>query len=403
MAKIQIFKFETIKNLQENIPSSLKIINTMEKQMSGVITDIKKFLLFLEDLQEKDFNEYKDIFQKHAEELNNFINNIKHATKLNDVKIIKNNFQELNKTANNILKEFKIKEVKKDNKIKNFDSQLNDLSMQVDNIKSSIDDEYKDFENTLNEMKKKHQDALSEFENYKKALEEDAKFLAAKDYWDKKSFWHAIKALVSFVIFFAILSSLPLYIHTTGHVPKFVTLPENATYDFSQGNRLAKIVEEEKREESKRRDTNLSILAKLAYIEKSLNNPTDNEKAFTLEKERYKNYLKEINSKDGTLKDPEFITLMSNYAVYFFLISILIWISRIILKIALSNLHLSEEAREKKTMILTYLALIKEGAGLEEKDRKLILEAIFRPSTNGLIKDESNVTLLDIANIFKGK
>jgi len=83
--------------------------------------------------------------------------------------------------------------------------------------------------------------------------------------------------------------------------------------------------------------------------------------------------------------------------------SLLIWLSRIILKIIFSNLHLKEEAYEKETMIVTYLALIKEGGGLNESDRSLILEAIFRPSTNGLIKDESSVTLLDVANIFKGK
>ena len=84
-------------------------------------------------------------------------------------------------------------------------------------------------------------------------------------------------------------------------------------------------------------------------------------------------------------------------------LSLLIWIARIILKIIFSNLHLKEEAYEKETMIVTYLALIKEGGGLSEADRGLILESIFRPSTNGLIKDESNITLLDIMNIFKTK
>ena len=92
-----------------------------------------------------------------------------------------------------------------------------------------------------------------------------------------------------------------------------------------------------------------------------------------------------------------------HYLPYLLIFSLLIWVSRIFLKVMFSNLHLKEEALEKETQILTYLALIKEGAGLEKEDRKLILEAIFRPSTNGLIKDESNVTLLDIANIFKGK
>ena len=286
---------------------------------------------------------------------------------------------------------------------KKYQDRIDTLNNNITEIEQKSKEEYDVFQNTLDDVNKEHQNALLEFKNYKQALTEDTKLLATKDYWSKKSFLHTIKALISFIIFFGILASLPLYIYKTGHVPKFVTLPKNATYDFSRGNKLAKIVEEERKEEAKKIDTNLSLLAKLDNIEKALKNPTENEKAFSLEKERYKNYLKEKASKDGTLKDPEFITLMSNYALYFFLISILIWVSRIILKIALSNLHLSEEAREKKTMILTYLALITEGAGLKDDDRKLVLEAIFRPSTNGLIKDESNVTLLDIANIFKGK
>lgn len=92
-----------------------------------------------------------------------------------------------------------------------------------------------------------------------------------------------------------------------------------------------------------------------------------------------------------------------HFGLIIFTTSIGIWISRILLKILLSNLHLSEEANEKETMILTYLALIKEGAGLEENDRKIILDAIFRPSSNGIIKDDSNVTILDVINVLKAK
>ncbi len=85
------------------------------------------------------------------------------------------------------------------------------------------------------------------------------------------------------------------------------------------------------------------------------------------------------------------------------ILSLFIWIARLLLKIIFSNLHLKEEAYEKETMIVTYLALIKEGGGLSQSDRSLILEAIFRPSTNGLITDESSVTLLDVLNAFKSK
>lgn len=82
--------------------------------------------------------------------------------------------------------------------------------------------------------------------------------------------------------------------------------------------------------------------------------------------------------------------------------SIGLWLSRILLKIILSNLHLQEEAREKETMIVSYLALIKDG-GMEKDDRNIILSSIFRPSSNGIIQDDTSVTLLDVLNTFKAK
>lgn len=106
--------------------------------------------------------------------------------------------------------------------------------------------------------------------------------------------------------------------------------------------------------------------------------------------------------KDNILPSSSNFNILS-LGVLVFTTSIIIWISRTLLKIVLSNLHLLEEAREKDTMISTYLALINEDAGLEEGDRRLVLEAIFRTSSNGLIKDDSNVTILDIAKIFKAK
>ena len=293
--------------------------------------------------------------------------------------------QTQNLDSNNINNNISINAISEAVKIaKNeYQESIDILNKNITDIKQKSEKEYTVYKNTLDEVNTQHQNALIKFKNHMKALTEDTNLLASKNYWKKKSFWHSIKAIISFIIFFIILSSLPFYIYKSGHIPQFVTPTKNNSYDFTHGNKLAQIVEEEK--------------------QKSLKTPTEHEKALFTEKGKYKNYLEEQNSKNSTLKDPEFVAQISNYTLYFFLISILIWISKIILKIALSNLHLSEEAREKKTMILTYLALIKEGAGLEDDDRKLILDAIFRPSTNGLIKDESNVTLLDIANIFKGK
>ncbi|SFD89694.1 hypothetical protein SAMN04489710_10890 [Paracidovorax konjaci] len=65
------------------------------------------------------------------------------------------------------------------------------------------------------------------------------------------------------------------------------------------------------------------------------------------------------------------------------------WAVRLVVRMFLSHLHLHADASERMVMLQTYLALM-EGNKLEDKDdRKLILQALFRPSTDGLVKDES--------------
>jgi len=66
-----------------------------------------------------------------------------------------------------------------------------------------------------------------------------------------------------------------------------------------------------------------------------------------------------------------------------------IWVTRLAAKIFISNLHLRTDADERVTMIQTYLALLREGAGPKDEERQLILQTLFRPSTTGFIKDDS--------------
>jgi hypothetical protein len=66
-----------------------------------------------------------------------------------------------------------------------------------------------------------------------------------------------------------------------------------------------------------------------------------------------------------------------------------IWIVRLVVRVLLSHIHLQRDASERSTMLLTYLALLREGAGLKEDDKKLILQALFRPSSSGIVKDDA--------------
>ena len=65
-----------------------------------------------------------------------------------------------------------------------------------------------------------------------------------------------------------------------------------------------------------------------------------------------------------------------------------IWAMRILVKLLLSNSHLSADADERIAMIQTYLALLEEGKLDETDGRRALLAAIFRPTTTGVIKDE---------------
>lgn len=66
-----------------------------------------------------------------------------------------------------------------------------------------------------------------------------------------------------------------------------------------------------------------------------------------------------------------------------------IWIVRLVVRVLLSHIHLQRDASERSTMLLTYLALLREGAGLKDDEKKLILQALFRPSTSGIVKDDA--------------
>lgn len=85
----------------------------------------------------------------------------------------------------------------------------------------------------------------------------------------------------------------------------------------------------------------------------------------------------------GTVPPYWILTMMAILAV------VLIWIARIIVRVLLSHIHLQRDSTERVTMLQTYLALLREGTGLEKGDKELILESLFHPSPSGIIKDDA--------------
>jgi len=66
-----------------------------------------------------------------------------------------------------------------------------------------------------------------------------------------------------------------------------------------------------------------------------------------------------------------------------------IWFVRILVRLFLSNVHLLTDSRERVTMVKTYLALLRRDKALGNEDRQLILQAMFRPSAAGGVKDDA--------------
>lgn len=65
-----------------------------------------------------------------------------------------------------------------------------------------------------------------------------------------------------------------------------------------------------------------------------------------------------------------------------------VWAVRLIVRMFLSHSHLATDAAERVVMAKTYLSLTEAGKTLSDEDRKLILQPLFRPASDGLIKDE---------------
>ncbi|MEZ6046225.1 MAG: DUF6161 domain-containing protein [Planctomycetaceae bacterium] len=72
-----------------------------------------------------------------------------------------------------------------------------------------------------------------------------------------------------------------------------------------------------------------------------------------------------------------------------FAATILLLLLRVLTRITMSNLHLATEASERGIMMQTYLGLLSQSKLSDERDRSLVLNALFRPSSTGLVKEDS--------------
>lgn len=72
--------------------------------------------------------------------------------------------------------------------------------------------------------------------------------------------------------------------------------------------------------------------------------------------------------------------------------TIIFWVGRLLTKLYLSEHHLRNDAEERAVMTTTYLALTAEGEA-SEADRQIILNALFRSTPDGIIKEDGPADL----------
>lgn len=72
------------------------------------------------------------------------------------------------------------------------------------------------------------------------------------------------------------------------------------------------------------------------------------------------------------------------------IVALVLWGGRLITKIYLSEQHLRQDAYERETMTQTFMALVAEKVASED-DRQIVLNALFRPTSDGIVKEDGGL------------
>jgi len=88
--------------------------------------------------------------------------------------------------------------------------------------------------------------------------------------------------------------------------------------------------------------------------------------------------------------------------VVVFTTSLAIWLIRILVRMYLSHNHMQMNSQERVVMTQAYLALISEGGASSEEERNLVLQAIFRPVSTGIITDDASPhSIIELINKYR--
>jgi hypothetical protein len=77
-----------------------------------------------------------------------------------------------------------------------------------------------------------------------------------------------------------------------------------------------------------------------------------------------------------------------HFGSFLLLATLSFWLIRLLVRIFLSNMHLENDAAERVTMAKTYLALLRNDNVPKGDGINTVLAALFRPTGDGIVKDE---------------
>jgi hypothetical protein len=283
----------------------------------------------------------------------------------------------------------------------------NDILVLKNNLEN-LQKENQSLENTkikLDEIIDKSKIAQDEYTFAKNAAIDDAKLKKSLKYWEIKQKRHNKKFWIFMVLAVILICSLIgfLYYEINSHKNEKKELTSITPISSNISDKSKDNLNNKSEEKEQKKVPNELKVQKEGKDNKSLQIDVNVQiENLTKYEELNKESKETLEKKDESfIKDLE----NSNLPLYFLIIfatSSIFWIIRIIVKIALSNLHLSEDAHERVVMIYTYLSFVQKGQLDDEKeDKKLILSSLFRPSNIGIIQDESSVTVTDIITAFK--
>lgn len=102
----------------------------------------------------------------------------------------------------------------------------------------------------------------------------------------------------------------------------------------------------------------------------------------------------------GTLRPTWIHELIFAASASLLYLTLFLWTMRLLVRMMMSEHHLGIDARSRESMAHTYLALIETGAA-SDADRSIVLSALFRPVTDGLVKDDA-LPLISPASFLSG-